>query len=117
MIRPDNHRTTEAFNCKKLVSTFTQQVHLRLNRCCTLCVCHTTPTQKLFRLRVFRQAGPPQRIDCLVPRRENSIKCLTQGHSDALPHRESNYGFTAFPITSPALYRATPSPNNYPLST
>jgi len=36
--------------------------------CCTmLCVCHTTPTQKLFCLYVFRQAGPPQGVDCLAP--------------------------------------------------
>jgi len=27
---------------------------------------------------------------------ENSIKCLSQGHSDALPHRESNQGFATF---------------------
>jgi len=35
-----------------------------------LCVCHTTPTQKLFYLYVFRQAGPPQRVDCLAQRWE-----------------------------------------------
>jgi len=28
-----------------------------------LCVCHTTPTQKLYCLHVFRQAEPPQRVD------------------------------------------------------
>jgi len=31
-----------------------------------LCVGHTTPTQKLFYLHVFRQAGTPQRVDCLA---------------------------------------------------
>jgi len=31
-----------------------------------LCVCHTTPAQKLFCLHVFRQAGPPlEYIDIL----------------------------------------------------
>jgi len=39
----------------------------RFNRCCTmLCVCHTTPKQKLFCLHVFRQAGSPQRVNCLA---------------------------------------------------
>jgi len=37
-------------------------------RCCMLCVCHTTPTLKLFCLHVFRQAGSPQRVDCLAPK-------------------------------------------------
>jgi len=27
---------------------------------------------------------------------ENNIKCLDQGHSDALPHRESNQGLATF---------------------
>jgi len=39
--------------------------------------CHTTPTQKLFCLHVLRQAGSPQRVDCLAPRRETAlIACL-----------------------------------------
>jgi len=29
----------------------------------------------------------------LGPKVGNSIKCLSQGHSDALPHRKSNQGF------------------------
>jgi len=33
-----------------------------------LCVYHTTPTQKLFCLHAFRQAGPPQWVDCLARR-------------------------------------------------
>jgi len=32
----------------------------------------------------------------LGPKVRNSIKCLSQGHSDALPHRESNQGFATF---------------------
>jgi len=39
----------------------------------------------------------------LGPKMGNSIKCLSQGHSDALPHRESNLS-----ITSPALYHPEP---------
>jgi len=31
-------------------------------------ICHTTPTQKLFCLHVFRQAGSPQRVDCFASR-------------------------------------------------
>jgi len=62
-----------------------------------LCVCHTTPTQKLFCLHVFRQAGPPQLVDCLVlAKMGNSIKCLSQGNSDALPHLVPNQGFVTF---------------------
>jgi len=30
----------------------------------------------------------------LGPKMENSIKCLSQGHSDVLPHRESSQGST-----------------------
>jgi len=51
-----------------------------------LCVCHTTAKQKLFCLHdVFRQAGPPQPVDYLAPKWE----CLSQEHSDALPHRDN----------------------------
>jgi len=32
----------------------------------------------------------------LGPKVENNIKCLFHGRSDALPHRESNQGFTTF---------------------
>jgi len=35
---------------------------LNLMLYCMLSVCHTTPTQKLLCLHVFRQAGPPQRL-------------------------------------------------------
>jgi len=30
-----------------------------------LCVCHATPTQKLFCLHIFCHAGSPQGLDCL----------------------------------------------------
>jgi len=36
-------------------------------------VCHTTPTQQLFCLHDFRQAGLPQRVDCLAPRRKTAL--------------------------------------------
>ena len=42
-----------------------------------------------FRLQVFRQAAPPQRVDCFAPVRM-SVKCLSQGHNIELPVRESN---------------------------
>jgi len=35
----------------------------------------------------------------------NIIKCLSQGHSDALPHRESNQGFITFRLLARRLYR------------
>jgi len=38
-----------------------------------LCVCHTTPTEKLLCLHVFRQAGPSQRVDCLAPKWETKL--------------------------------------------
>jgi len=38
-----------------------------------LCICHTIPTQKLFCLHVFRQDGPPQRVDCLAPKWETAL--------------------------------------------
>jgi len=36
-------------------------------------LCRTTTTQKLFCLHVFRQAVPPQRVDCLAPRWETAL--------------------------------------------
>jgi len=62
-----------------------------------LCVCHTTPTQKLLCLHVFRQAG-------LGPKVGFSIKCLSQGHSDALLHRESKQGLATFRLQARRLY-------------
>jgi len=69
-----------------------------------LYACHTTPSQKLCCLHVFRQAGPPQRVDCLVLI-ENGIKCLSQGHSDALPYREFNQVFATFRLLTRHLYQ------------
>jgi len=72
-------------------------------RCCTLFfICHTTPTQNPFSLHDFRQAEPPQRIDWLGSMVRNS--CLSQEHSDALPHRESNQGFATFRLLARRLY-------------
>jgi len=34
----------------------------------------------------------------LGPKVGNGIKCLSQGHSDALPHRKSNQGFATFQL-------------------
>jgi len=61
---------------------------------CMLCVCHTTPTEAVL-FAFFRQVGPPQQVDAW-PQVGNSIKCLSQGHSDALPHRQSNQDFATF---------------------
>jgi len=41
----------------------------------------------------------------LGPKVGNSIKCLYQGHSDALPHRESNQGFATFRLLARRLYQ------------
>jgi len=35
----------------------------------------------------------------------NSFKCLSQGHSDALPHRELNQGFATFRLLALRLYQ------------
>jgi len=42
--------------------------------CLSYCVCHTTLSQKLLCLHVFRQAGSPQRVDCLTPKWETAPK-------------------------------------------
>jgi len=63
---------------------------------CMLCISHTTTIHKLFSLHVFRWAGPLRRVDCLVPRWEIALSIFSQGHSDALPHQESNQGFATF---------------------
>jgi len=36
------------------------------------------------------------------PKMGNGIKCLSQGHSDALPHRELNQGLRSLSIISSA---------------
>ena len=48
-----------------------------------------------FCLQVFRQARPPQWVDCLA-QMEISVKCLSQGHNEALPVRELNQRSVTF---------------------
>ena len=58
----------------------------------------TSPTQMHFFgffFNAFRQAGPPQWIDCLT-QWELGVKCLSQGHDDALPMRELNQRSVTF---------------------
>ena len=38
-----------------------------------------------FCLQHFRQAGPPQRVDCAWPQSEINIKYLSLGHNVVLP--------------------------------
>jgi len=72
-----------------------------------LCVCHTTPTQMLFACLSSGWATSTGRL--LGPKVGNSIKCLSQGHSDALPHRELNQGFATFRLLARcSTIRATP---------
>jgi len=65
-----NHSKVEAIPLsalpKNTTNKFARFFLFVLTRCCRLCVCHTTPTQKLFCLLVFHQAGPLQRVDCLA---------------------------------------------------
>jgi len=37
-------------------------------------LCSVSVTQKLLSLQVFRQAGPPQRVDCSAPMSETALK-------------------------------------------
>jgi len=63
-------------------------------------------TQKLLWLHVFCQAGLPQRVGRLLgPKVGNSIKCLSQGHSDTLPHWKSNQSFATFWLLARRLYQ------------
>jgi len=41
----------------------------------------------------------------LGPEEGNSIKCLSQGHSDALPHRELKQGFAPFRLLTWRLFQ------------
>jgi len=63
------HLWLASFWWKRFVRFFFVQAR----RCIMLCVCHTTPTQKLHRLHVFCQAGPPERVDCLAPKWETAL--------------------------------------------
>jgi len=47
---------------------------------------------RMFCLHVFYLTGEPRRADCLASKWENGIKCLSLGHSDELPYRESFQG-------------------------
>jgi len=49
---------------------------------------------------------------------KNSIKCLSQGYSDALPHREVEPKFRNLSITNPALYKLSHAADSvqYPAS-
>jgi len=54
----------------------------------------------LFRLPVpcLGKVNYPSPWRLYGPKVGNSIKCFSQGHSDALPHRESNQGFVTFQL-------------------
>jgi len=52
--------------------------------------------RKLFYLHVFVMLGPKV---------GTSIKCLSQGHSEALPHWESNQDFATFLLLARRLYQ------------
>jgi len=68
-----------------------------------LCVCHTTPTQTLFCLHVFRQAGPSQRVDCLAPKWETALSVFPK--DTATRYRIGEPRFRNLAIISPALYQ------------
>jgi len=60
-------------------------------RCCMICVCHTTPTQKLFYLHAFRLVRPPQRVDCLSPRWKIALNTFPKDTATRYRmHQESN---------------------------
>ena len=63
----------------------------------TLYLSHHTNAEHFvgFRLQVFCQAGPPQRVDRLT-QEEISVECLSQGRNDALPVRKSDQGSATF---------------------
>jgi len=69
-----------------------------LTKCTILCVCHTTPSQKMFCFAYFSSDWATTTGRLLGPEVGNSIKCLSQRHSDALPHRESTryQGYATF---------------------
>jgi len=62
-----------------------------------LCFCHTTPTQtEALCFACFSSGWATIAGRLPGPQMGNSIKCLSQWHSDALPHRVSNQGFATF---------------------
>jgi len=69
-----------------------------------LCVCHTTPTQKLLCLHDFRQAGPSQRVDCLLPRWEIALTVFPKNTASCY-RIGSPIKVLQLSITSHALYQ------------
>jgi len=61
-----------------------------------LCVCHTTPIQKLLCLHVCRQAGPTQRVDCLAPRWETALSVFPKDLSSQVSFFLSNDAFDKY---------------------
>jgi len=91
MARFQNQQNLQYFLTYQSFSSFEPDILL-------LCVCYTTPTQKLFCLHVFRQAGPSQRIDCWASRSfsRTQRRATTSGFQSR---------FRNLWITSPALYQ------------
>jgi len=72
-------------------------------RCCMLCVCHYSNKETV--LFACLSSGWATTIGRLLgPKMENSIKCLAQGHSDVLPHRESNQRLLDHLLSNPLKY-------------
>ena len=77
-------------------------------------ICLTTPMQMHFFgsfLQVFRQAGPPQRLDCLS-QWELGVNCLFQGHDNTLLMQELNQGSVIFRLLARRLTTELLSPLN-----
>ena len=64
-----------------------------LLECAVFCLCtrcfyssrlSTTTTRILIRYAIYSQIGPPLRVDCLARYGSIGVKCLFQGHNDAL---------------------------------
>jgi len=110
LIRSCNHSTSI-----KLIQELTTLLSLtasvavllfRLNQMLhhALCLSYHSNTQAvLFACLSSGWATTTGRL--LDPKVGNSIKCLCQGHSDELPHRESNQGFATFRLLARRLYQ------------
>jgi len=64
--------------------------------------CHSNTEAVLFACLSLGWATTTGRL--LGPKLGNSIKCLSQGHSNVLPHQESNQGFATFRLLIRHLY-------------
>jgi len=64
-------------------------------------VCHTTPTQKLFCLHVFRQAGPSQQVDFLALGWEIALSVFPKDR--ATRYRIESQDFATFRLLAVAL--------------